>query len=140
MPLPRPEVRGIDLDAQTRCAHYGTALDIIAIRMKCCGVYYACKECHEILAGHPIEVWPEAEWSQAAVLCGACGCELSIAQYMASGHMCPRCGAAFNSGCRNHYQFYFADPVSANAATAVSPQVFTGAKTVCVVFPQEKPL
>ena len=108
MPLPHPEVRGIDLDAQTRCAHYKTDLDIIAIRMRCCGVYYACKDCHEALADHSIEVWPQAEWGQAAVLCGACGFELSIAQYMASGYTCPDCGAAFNPGCRNHYRFYFA--------------------------------
>ena len=108
MPPPRPEVRGIDLDAQTRCAHYKTDLDIIAVRMRCCGVYYACKDCHEALADHPIEVWPQAEWGQTAVLCGACGFELSIAQYMASGYTCPDCGAAFNPGCRNHYRFYFA--------------------------------
>ena len=107
MPQERPEVRGIDLDAETRCAHYRSALDVIAIRMKCCGVYYACKDCHEALAGHAIEVWPKAEWSRRAVLCGVCGEELSIAQYMESGSMCPVCGAAFNPGCRNHYQFYF---------------------------------
>jgi uncharacterized CHY-type Zn-finger protein len=110
MMLPRPEVRGIDLDAQTRCAHYRTPLDVIAIRMKCCGVYYACKECHEALSDHSIEVWPQVEWNQPAVLCGACGHELSIAQYMASGYKCPNCGVAFNPGCRKHYQFYFADP------------------------------
>jgi uncharacterized CHY-type Zn-finger protein len=111
MPQPRPEVRGIDLDAQTRCAHYRTVLDIVAIRMKCCGIYYACKECHEALADHPIAVWPQEEWSQPAVLCGACGGELSIARYMESGHRCNQCGAAFNPGCRNHYRFYFASPV-----------------------------
>lgn len=109
MPSPRPEVRGIDLDAVTRCTHYRTELDIIAIRMKCCGVYYACKECHQALADHPIQVWPQEEWNQPAVLCGACGYQLSIAQYMASGYECPNCDAAFNPGCRNHYQFYFAE-------------------------------
>jgi uncharacterized CHY-type Zn-finger protein len=103
----RPEVRGIDLDAQTRCAHYKSILDIIAIKMKCCGIYYACKDCHEALADHPIEVWPQSEWAQPAILCGVCGTELSIEQYMAGGYKCPACGAAFNPGCRNHYQFYF---------------------------------
>ena len=103
----RPEVRGINLDAETRCAHYRTALDIIAIKMKCCGVYYACKDCHEALAGHAIEVWPRHEWTQLAVLCGACGHTLTIAEYMASGYACPECKAAFNPGCRNHYKFYF---------------------------------
>lgn len=109
MQLSRPQVRGVNLDAQTRCTHYRTALDVIAIRMKCCGVYYACKECHQALANHPIEVWPQEEWNQPAVLCGACGYQLSIAQYMASGYKCPNCDAAFNPGCRNHYQFYFAE-------------------------------
>jgi uncharacterized CHY-type Zn-finger protein len=109
MMLIRPEVRGVDLDAETRCAHYHSALDIIAIKMKCCGVYYACKDCHNALAGHPITVWPRAEWAQSAVLCGACGHEMSIDQYMASSYQCPDCNAAFNPGCRNHYQFYFAD-------------------------------
>ena len=108
MQLSRPQVLGIDLDPMTRCAHYRTELDIIAIKMKCCDVYYACKECHEALAVHPIEVWLQAEWNQPAVLCGACGYQLSIAQYMASGYTCPNCDAAFNPGCRKHYEFYFA--------------------------------
>lgn len=109
--MQRPEVRGINLDAQTRCAHYNSALDVLAIKMKCCGIYYACKDCHEALAGHAIEVWPREEWNQTAVLCGACGYEMRIAQYMASGYTCPACGAAFNPGCRKHYQFYFATEV-----------------------------
>jgi uncharacterized CHY-type Zn-finger protein len=105
----RPQVRGVDLDAQTRCAHYGTALDIISIKMKCCGVYFACKECHEVLAGHPIETWPQPEWTQRAVLCGACGYEMSINEYRASSYRCPNCIAPFNPGCSKHYRFYFAN-------------------------------
>lgn len=107
MPLSRPEVRGVDLDAHTRCAHYRTPLDVVAIKMKCCGVYYACKDCHEALANHPIEVWPPSEWTERAVLCGVCGYEMSIEQYMASAYKCPACNAAFNPGCRKHSQFYF---------------------------------
>jgi uncharacterized CHY-type Zn-finger protein len=30
-----PEVRGINLDPQTRCEHYHGPTDIIAIKMKC---------------------------------------------------------------------------------------------------------
>lgn len=103
-----PEVRGIDLDKNTRCVHYGTDRDIVAIKMKCCGVYYACKDCHEALADHSSEIWPKAEWDQPAVLCGACQKEMTIHQYMANDSTCPNCGAAFNPGCRNHYHFYFA--------------------------------
>ena len=108
MKLSHHEVCGIDLDARTRCLHYRTELDIIAIKMKCCGVYYACKDCHEALTGHPVEVWPREEWDRAAVLCGACGYEMTIDEYMASDYRCPHCRALFNPACRKHYGFYFA--------------------------------
>ena len=98
----------MEVDAQTRCIHYRSALDIIAIRMACCRVYYACKDCHELLAGHGIKVWPRSEWNTRAILCGACGRELTIREYMDGGYVCPHCRARFNPGCRNHYHFYFA--------------------------------
>jgi len=103
----RPQVMGLDLDSQTRCAHYRSPLDIIAIKMKCCGAYFACRECHDALADHPGEVWPRAAWDQKAVLCGACGSELTIEQYMNCFNQCPHCASPFNPGCRNHYHFYF---------------------------------
>jgi uncharacterized CHY-type Zn-finger protein len=107
-----PYVRGVNLDSQTRCQHYRGPTDIVAIKMKCCDIYYACKDCHTALADHPIEVWTESEWEQLAVLCGACGTELSIHQYMRSESRCPVCREHFNPGCRNHYQFYFEVPSS----------------------------
>jgi uncharacterized CHY-type Zn-finger protein len=103
------EVVGVGLDAQTRCTHYNSAVDVIAIRMKCCGIYYACKDCHEAMAGHAAEVWPRQEWDKVAVMCGVCRREMSVAEYMQSGNACPGCGAAFNPGCRKHYHFYFGD-------------------------------
>jgi uncharacterized CHY-type Zn-finger protein len=103
----RPRVMGIDLDPQTRCAHYRSSLDIIAIKMKCCGIYYACKNCHDALAKHAIEVWPRHEWVQPAVLCGVCKTELSINQYLGCLNKCPACSSPFNPGCSNHYHFYF---------------------------------
>lgn len=102
-----PRVLGVDLDSQTRCAHYNTALDIVAIKMKCCGIYYACKQCHDSLADHAIEAWPKYEWDQAAVLCGACGTELTIRQYLGCSDKCPRCSSPFNPGCHRHHPFYF---------------------------------
>ncbi len=100
-------VRGIGLDPQTRCAHYHSPLDIVAVRMKCCGAYYACKDCHEALADHAVEVWPRSEWNRPAILCGACGAELTIAAYLACASRCPACGAAFNPGCARHAHDYF---------------------------------
>ena len=104
-----PQVHGVDLDPQTRCAHWRSPLDIIAIRMRCCGAWYACKDCHDALAGHPAEVWPRAEFGRPAVLCGACGTQLTVRQYLACDNRCPACAAPFNPGCRLHYRFYFED-------------------------------
>ena len=100
-------VFGVDLDAQTRCTHYHSPVDIIAIKMRCCGLYYACKDCHDALADHAIAVWPREEWDEPAVLCGACGTELTIRQYLGCSHRCPACAAAFNPRCGNHHHFYF---------------------------------
>ena len=101
-------VHGIALEAQTRCSHSHGPLDIIAIRMKCCGAYYACRSCHDALADHTVDVWSMAEGDQPAVLCGACRTELTINEYCRSGDRCPNCGAGFNPGCRSHHQLYFA--------------------------------
>lgn len=102
-----PQVIGIDLDLETRCAHYHGPLDIVAIKMKCCGTYYACKDCHSALSGHEIEAWPRTEWSAKAVLCGRCWTEMTIQEYMASDYRCPACSAEMNPGCAKHYRFYF---------------------------------
>jgi uncharacterized CHY-type Zn-finger protein len=115
MALTFPSVRGVNLDSQTRCEHYRGPTDIIAIKMKCCGLYYACKDCHETLADHPIAVWPESEWNQQAVLCGACGTMLTIFQYMQGNSHCPACRSQFNPKCHNHYHFYFQVPEVAEA-------------------------
>ncbi len=103
----RPRVLGLNLDPQTRCSHYRSELDVIAIKMRCCGDYYACMDCHDVLADHDLVPWPREAFDSLAVLCGVCGSELSIAAYLASGNACPNCGAGFNPGCRSHYDFYF---------------------------------
>lgn len=103
----RPAVRGIELDGETRCAHYNSPLDIVAIKMKCCGEYFACKECHAVLADHALEAWPRDESHRRAILCGACGCELTIAEYLESSDRCLACDAPFNPGCRVHRGYYF---------------------------------
>ena len=105
-----PQVLGIELDEQTRCVHYHGAADIVAIQMKCCGEFYACKDCHMALADHGIAVWPPSEWDRQAILCGACRATLSISAYLGCNSRCPHCHAPFNPACRNHHHFYFAVP------------------------------
>jgi uncharacterized CHY-type Zn-finger protein len=101
------EVWGVGVDGMTRCAHYHGPVDVIALRFKCCGRFYPCRECHDEVAGHTAELWQEPEREVHAVLCGACGTTLSIADYLACAHRCPRCGAAFNPGCALHRHLYF---------------------------------
>jgi uncharacterized CHY-type Zn-finger protein len=100
-------VKGKVIDEQTRCVHYHSPLDIIAIKMKCCDTYYPCIHCHNEAAGHAAEVWPATAFDTSAVLCGNCKQELTITQYLQTNYSCPFCAAAFNPRCRNHNHFYF---------------------------------
>jgi uncharacterized CHY-type Zn-finger protein len=99
---------GYLLDDQTRCIHYHSEKDVIAIRFKCCGVYYPCYECHTALAGHEAKPWPKTDHNQLAILCGVCKNQLTIEQYLNCGYQCPYCGTSFNPNCSKHYYLYFA--------------------------------
>jgi uncharacterized CHY-type Zn-finger protein len=101
------EVKGISIDEQTRCAHYHSEIDIIAIKFKCCGQWFPCFECHGETTEHKPEVWKVEEYETPAVLCGNCGHQLSIAEYLGCGSVCPVCCHAFNPGCARHYHLYF---------------------------------
>jgi uncharacterized CHY-type Zn-finger protein len=102
----RPIVHGVDVDANTRCAHYHSEKDVIAIKFHCCRQYYACFFCHQELAGHTAEKWPKPQWNEQAILCGNCSNEMTIATYL-DAERCPNCDHLFNEGCRNHYHLYF---------------------------------
>ena len=101
------EVVGVDVDPQTRCAHYPTERDVLAIAFPCCGTFYPCYECHEAVADHEAQVWPRSDRDESALLCGACGSRHRIAAYLDSPLACPDCRAAFNPGCRDHHDRYF---------------------------------
>lgn len=101
------EVIGVAVDDKTRCAHYHSELDIIAIKFKCCGKWFPCYKCHSEIASHEPAAWEPDESSARAVLCGNCGEQLSISAYKACGSACPNCSARFNPGCESHYHLYF---------------------------------
>ena len=105
-------VYGINVDARSRCAHYRSTLDIVAIKHHCCGDWYACIECHGALTSHDATVWPKDRFDEDAVLCGSCGARLTINQYLSSSNQCPVCAAAFNPGCSLHHHLYFDVPPS----------------------------
>src|SRR6476469_4671493 len=77
------EVYGVNVDPQTRCAHYNSELDIIAIKFKCCGEWFPCFECHAAMADHDAEVWPTDAFDERVILCGVCGNRLTIREYLA---------------------------------------------------------
>ncbi|MCX7986229.1 MAG: CHY zinc finger protein [Bacteroidales bacterium] len=101
------QVHGLKLDRNTRCKHYNSEVDVIAIRMKCCNKYYACNSCHNELELHEINPWTQSEFNEKAILCGKCGKELTISEYLSSNSRCPNCDANFNPNCSKHYPIYF---------------------------------
>lgn len=101
------EVRGVEVDDETRCAHWHSDLDIIAIKFECCGEWFPCFECHASEADHEPLLWPEDERDAEAILCGACGYQLSIQEYFDCDSICPKCESKFNPGCVKHYHLYF---------------------------------
>ena len=100
-------LKGKLVDDQTRCEHYHSKQDIIAIKFKCCDTYYPCFECHQESTNHQPQVWSKDEFNILAILCGNCKQEISINNYMHSNHQCPNCNASFNPKCTNHYHLYF---------------------------------
>lgn len=100
-------VHGLNVDTETRCAHYHTEIDRIAIKFFCCGAYFSCFECHDVVGCGTPKVWPREQFDQKAVLCGACGYELTINEYLECASTCPECVASFNPGCSLHKHLYF---------------------------------
>ncbi|WP_128906489.1 CHY zinc finger protein [Halorubrum amylolyticum] len=130
-------LRGVAVDRETRCAHWDSALDVVALRFGCCETYYPCDACHDAATDHAAEPWPRDRFDEPAVLCGACGATLTARAYLDGGSevshasgsegqspsgnrassgdsrtqsgddACPHCGAAFNPGCRRHRDRYF---------------------------------
>ena len=98
---------GARVDGETRCAHYRSERDIIAIKFKCCGKWFPCYECHAEFAGHAAEVWRKSEFNEPVILCGGCGQRLTAREYLDSESVCPRCGRAFNPRCVGHHHLYF---------------------------------
>lgn len=100
-------VFGVAVDDETRCAHYDTDRDVVAIRFACCERFYPCHACHDAVADHDPARWPRERFDEPAVLCGVCGTTLSVATYLDCEHECPECGHAFNPGCEAHADRYF---------------------------------
>lgn len=100
------EVKGA-IDKETRCKHYHTEKDCVAIKFYCCNEFFSCYFCHKELGCRNEAVWPFEQFNEKAILCGSCGERLSIEQYLQHHESCPNCNAAFNPGCNTHSHLYF---------------------------------
>lgn len=99
-------VYGSVIDNETRCTHYHTEKDIIAIKFACCNRYYPCYKCHQEATNHAMKRWPKERFDTYAILCGVCHTEIAIENYMNSSQ-CPICHVRFNDRCELHYPIYF---------------------------------
>lgn len=100
-------VRGVEIDGDTRCAHYDTDRDVVALRFGCCETYFSCHRCHAALTDHEALPWPRDRFDEPAVRCGVCGAAMTPPTYLGADHACPACDAPFNPGCANHAHLYF---------------------------------
>jgi uncharacterized CHY-type Zn-finger protein len=101
------EVHGIGVDSETRCTHWHSPLDIIAIKFKCCGTWYSCFDCHQELAKHRAAVWLTDEFDERVILCGSCGRQFTVHEYLSCNSVCLNCESPFNPGCSRHHHLYF---------------------------------
>lgn len=100
-------VYGVKVCRKTRCQHYHSILDVVAIRFRCCGAYFGCHKCHIELAGHMPQIWPKDRFDEKAVLCGVCKSTLTIKEYLSCESQCLKCDAFFNPACKQHWNLYF---------------------------------
>ena len=107
MTIHNTEVIGTNVDNQTRCAHYNSDVDIIAVKFKCCEQWFPCFKCHAEHTMHAPEVWSAGESDTPTVLCGNCGHRLTIVEYLKCELICPKCRSEFNPRCALHYNLYF---------------------------------
>lgn len=101
-------LRGVQVDRETRCAHYDGTQDVIALRFPCCDVYYPCFKCHRETTSHEAVRWPPDRRHERAILCGRCCKSLQITQYLQSPDECRNCETGFNPDCAAHHDRYFA--------------------------------
>ena len=100
------QIYGKPVDDQTRCVHYATERDVVAIQFVCCSRFYPCHLCHAETVDHEAAFWPVETRDEHAILCGVCQQTMSITTYFGAS-ACPNCAAEFNDGCRLHRHLYF---------------------------------
>ena len=100
------KIVGQTVDEQTRCVHYHSEKDVVALKMYCCNKWYPCYQCHNENESHRLQPWPQEERMTHAIFCGVCRQTMSIETYQQVSS-CPYCQTAFNPNCSLHESIYF---------------------------------
>lgn len=103
------KVWGKVIDNETRCVHWHTDLDVMAIKFKCCKGFYSCYSCHKETTNHPTikyDLSIQDDRDVQTILCGKCFGAMTFSEYV-SDVRCINCDTAFNPGCKLHYNLYF---------------------------------
>ncbi|EDO15264.1 hypothetical protein Kpol_461p18 [Vanderwaltozyma polyspora DSM 70294] len=106
-------IKGKTVDNESRCVHWHSPLDVIALKFKCCEAYYCCYTCHQELVTHEVERYTiNGNCQEKVILCGVCKYAMTFDEYRNSEFCdsklsCPKCHAHFNPGCKLHYDLYF---------------------------------
>ena len=100
------QAHGLLVDDESRCVHYHSDKDIVALQCNECQKYYACYQCHNALEDHTFSPYPLRLKQNKPILCGSCKTTLTYEEYTEKGN-CPHCKAAFNPACQSHHLYYF---------------------------------
>jgi uncharacterized CHY-type Zn-finger protein len=104
----KPKVLGREIDNESRCFHWHSKLDIVAMRFKCCMEYYGCRQCHDEIANHDVILWDLINDQYVdVVMCGSCASTLTTHDYLQGHDKCPTCKAPWNPRCELHRHLYF---------------------------------
>lgn len=58
-------LKGALLDDKTRCVHYHSPLDVVALQCYHCRTFYPCFECHNEQEDHTFMPWPKNSSTRA---------------------------------------------------------------------------
>ena len=100
------QAQGLLVDDESRCVHYHSDKDIVALQCYECQKYYACYQCHNELESHTFSPYPLNLKQDRPILCGSCKKTLTYEKYREKGS-CPYCAALFNPACQSHHSMYF---------------------------------
>lgn len=75
------KIYGFLVDNESRCQHYHTELDIVALKCFECLNYYACYQCHDSLEEHSFRAYPCQLKQDKVLICGVCQHEMTIEEY-----------------------------------------------------------